>query len=289
MWRRAYEYIRLQLRLVWLAMRNRWIGTADVAQSYDRLAEKYDSAWLAHLTPVTDTLLSSLTGGVNGHIIDLGCGTGYSSAWLARENPDAHITLVDCSAGMLARAQQRVPVERATIVCDDMLTYLRQQRTNSASLIFSGWAIGYSYPTRIIREAGRVLVPGGAFAFVVNTAETLRPIFLAFWACMLRYPSYVRKTINHHFPRRWEILASALSRAHFEITWQHTGAQPIVPTVAPDAPLLPWLYSTGILAGFDSMLPLREHPDAAAYFESLLAPQRDQIYHCYFAAIGIRE
>ncbi len=286
---RPLSYLRLQMRLLQLALCNRWLATSDVAGSYDQLAPAYDAAWLAHLTPVTDRLLSATPHGINGHIIDLGCGTGYSSAWLAQHNPAARISLVDCSPAMLAHARQRVCAPRATPVCADMLSFLRAQPPRSAQLVFSAWAIGYSIPAQIIREAGRVLAPGGTLAFVVNSAGTLRPVFLAFWQCMLAYPAAVRKTLHHHFPRRWSTLAHALRRAHIAVAWQQHGAQPIAHHVPPGQPLLPWLLHTGILAGFDRVLPLGEPGPVADYFESLLQPQRDAITHCYFSAMGVRQ
>jgi ubiquinone/menaquinone biosynthesis C-methylase UbiE len=80
-----------------------------VAASYDRLvaaspgyhANLARSARRMQLPGVLND-----SGGAGLHLLDLGCGTGASTLALLAATPQARITAVDASAGMLAKARQ---------------------------------------------------------------------------------------------------------------------------------------------------------------------------------------
>ncbi|MBY8878246.1 methyltransferase domain-containing protein [Actinacidiphila acidipaludis] len=85
---------------------------AELAAAFDHAARRYDTlvaanpGYHAHLRRSARRL--GLTG-ADGRprVLDLGCGTGASTAALAAAMPDADITAVDASAGMLRRAARR--------------------------------------------------------------------------------------------------------------------------------------------------------------------------------------
>ncbi|MFG1811618.1 class I SAM-dependent methyltransferase [Streptomyces sp. NPDC049040] len=75
------------------------------ARTYDRLT-RLDPGYHAHLRRSARRL--RLPGGGAGlRVLDLGCGTGSSTAALLAAAPHARITAVDASAGMLERAAAR--------------------------------------------------------------------------------------------------------------------------------------------------------------------------------------
>jgi SAM-dependent methyltransferase len=280
---------RLNLRALRLALTGQWLSNRHLAASYDRVAPYYDDTWQRHLRPVTDLLLAQLPSAVPGCLLDLGCGTGYTTARLAAKYPGQPLSAVDLSEKMLDQARRHVQTGAVSLIQADLLEYLRTQPPQSAGLILSAWAIGYSYPARVIREAGRVLRRGGMFGFVVNLADTLGPVFLAFRRCLARFPDRLAMAAWLRFPKDWPFLRRVLAREGFEICWQEEGFQ-VIPRPEPgETTTLAWLLKTGVLAGFDAMLPLAEPGPVADYFEQLLHENRDPIRHHYVAVLGARQ
>ncbi|MFG2512189.1 class I SAM-dependent methyltransferase [Streptomyces sp. NPDC048584] len=80
-----------------------------LAAAFDQAARRYDTlvaanpGYHAHLRR-SARRLGLPHGGRGLRVLDLGCGTGASTAALAAVLPDARITAVDASAGMLERA-----------------------------------------------------------------------------------------------------------------------------------------------------------------------------------------
>lgn len=279
---RLVQLARLNTRVAALALQGRWLTPAVVAAGYDKVAPTYDTAWHRHLRPATDDLLQRLPRGLAGVILDLGSGTGYTATHLAQANPTASVVAVDISPAMLECARREAPANLRCVV-SDMLEFARSQSTASAALIVSTWALGYSRPARLIRECGRVLPGGGRFAFIVNYADTLAPIFRAFQRCMLAFPGCVRLAAWPRFPKDWGFLEQKLRQSGFAIEWHQEGSRKITTL---EGALLPWLRQTGILAGFEDMLDLSG--PVAALFEAEMAGSRDSIYHHFTTAIARR-
>ncbi|NYI03620.1 class I SAM-dependent methyltransferase [Allostreptomyces psammosilenae] len=85
---------------------------ADVPAAFDRAAAAYDRLVAAnpgyHAQLRRSARRLRLPGdGAGLHLLDLGCGTGASTAALLAAAPRARITAVDASAGMLARARAK--------------------------------------------------------------------------------------------------------------------------------------------------------------------------------------
>jgi ubiquinone/menaquinone biosynthesis C-methylase UbiE len=85
--------------------------TPNLTWEFDAAAARYD--WLVSASPGYHRNLArsarrmQLPGsGAGLHLLDLGCGTGASTLALLAAAPQARITAVDASAGMLAQARQ---------------------------------------------------------------------------------------------------------------------------------------------------------------------------------------
>lgn len=277
---RLVQLARLNTRVAALALQGRWLTPAVVAAGYDKVAPTYDIAWHQHLRPATDDLLQRLPDGLTGVVLDLGSGTGYTARCLAQANPEATVVAVDISPAMLERAQREAPANLRCVV-SDMLDFVRSQPTASAKLIVSTWALGYSRPARLVRECSRLLPGGARFAFIVNYADTLAPVFRSFQRCMLAFPDRMRLAAWPRFPKDWDSLENQLRQSGFAVEWHQEGARKIT---APAGELLPWLRQTGILAGFEGMLDLSG--PVAALFETDVAEGREDIYHHFAMAIA---
>jgi ubiquinone/menaquinone biosynthesis C-methylase UbiE len=99
--------------------------------------------------------------------IELGCGTGYVSAWMARRG--ARVTGVDISAGQLATARHLAAKHRADITfieCNAEQTGLPDAAFDFA--ISEYGASIWCPPDTWLREAWRLLRPGGRLVFLGN-------------------------------------------------------------------------------------------------------------------------
>lgn len=279
------DCFKLNWRIFRHAAAGRWMSENDIAAGYDTLADSYDSLCLVNLSPVTDRLLAALPDEVNGAIADLGCGTGYITAALEKKYPEARIFGVDVSGGMLIEAAK--VCSRARLHQSEMLRYLSRLPSGSLELIVSAWAIGHSQPAQLIAQAERVLRHGGTFAFVVSLADTLHPVFYAYRRCMSAFPDRVNKAVWPHYPQDVEELTKKLRRHGFTPAVLEENRVAVFPP-GPQERQLPWLLKTGVLAGFDQVLPLAGDPEMAAYFEQELASCREIISHHYVMMKNVR-
>jgi predicted TPR repeat methyltransferase len=98
--------------------------------------------------------------------IDLGCGTGLAASAFARSVD--HFIGVDLSPRMIERA--RATDRYAELDVADMLQGLRARGDASADLILAADAMVYvAELAPLLKEAGRVLAPGGLLAFTTET------------------------------------------------------------------------------------------------------------------------
>jgi predicted TPR repeat methyltransferase len=98
--------------------------------------------------------------------IDLGCGTGLGAGAFAKEVD--HFIGIDLSPGMIEQA--RATGLYAELEVADMVEGLRAKPEASANLLLAADAMCYvSDIAPVLAEARRVLVPGGVFAFTLET------------------------------------------------------------------------------------------------------------------------
>ena len=145
-------------------------------ESWDRWAEEYaDSGrrdWAAEephwgIWRVPEAQLGVLPNVAGKDVIELGCGTGYVSSWLARRG--ARVVGIDNSPAQLASARQfqeefglDFPLLHA--IAEDL-----PFPDESFDLAISEYGASiWADPYRWIPEAARVLRPGGELIFMVN-------------------------------------------------------------------------------------------------------------------------
>lgn len=147
----------------------------SIVERYDRDAEDYERYW----APVLDRAARGLLDRVDGHvtalsggarIVDVGSGSGVLALDALARWPGARVMGIDPSAGMLQMARQRA--QRAGLD-DDRVAWLQAPAEalpvpdGAVDLVVSSFALQL-VPDRstALREAYRVLRPGGRLAFV---------------------------------------------------------------------------------------------------------------------------
>jgi SAM-dependent methyltransferase len=131
--------------------------------AYDGIADWYEREFLGrqadHPDPIgVDRALRELLGEGEGTCLEIGCGTGVHAATL-RDLGRTPVGL-DLSAGMLRHARGRLPIARA----DAERLPIRSGSVGAAIAMMVHTDMP-GYPA-ILREAARVLRPGGVFVHV---------------------------------------------------------------------------------------------------------------------------
>lgn len=103
-------------------------------------------------------------------VLELGCGTGITSAALLDALGDHPLTTLDSEPAMLAQARINlapwIEAGRLRMVENDALSFLRTQSDASYDAVASAFTLHNfmdGYRTEVLREIFRVLKPGGLF------------------------------------------------------------------------------------------------------------------------------
>ena len=91
----------------------------DVRESYNRWAEIYDTNENKTRDLEATALRKTLSGNRFENILEIGCGTGKNTEWLA--DICEHVTAVDLSEEMLARAKDKIKSENVVFSQADIL------------------------------------------------------------------------------------------------------------------------------------------------------------------------
>ena len=132
---------------------------SEVREGYDRWASVYDHD-ANPLPALEDPHVRRALGDVGGcDVLDLGCGTGRHTAWLAESG--ARVTAVDFSVKMLEQARRKVPGANVRFVVHDLHDRLPLGDA-SFDAVVSGLVLEHLRDLGgFFREAHRVLRPRG--------------------------------------------------------------------------------------------------------------------------------
>ncbi len=150
------------------------MSRAYVETLFDQYAPRFDGALeaLAYRGPqlILDAVTRARPTANFAAALDLGCGTGL--AGVAFRPRVAHLTGVDLSPGMIARARARSLYDRLEIA--ELAAFLRDERTarRHYDLVIAADVFAYLYDLApVVRAVADVLGEGGIVAFTVETEE----------------------------------------------------------------------------------------------------------------------
>lgn len=149
-------------------------ATELTRQRYDRIAPFYDALeWLMELRfRGWRRRIWSAVGA--GRVLELGVGTGKN---LEFHPPDADVTAIDLSPGMLARAKRRADrlgLSTPLIVADAQELPFADASFDIVVATFLFCSV--PMPLRGLQEARRVLVPGGRLHLLEHVLSTKWPV-----------------------------------------------------------------------------------------------------------------
>ena len=133
--------------------------TRAVRREYALLAATYDRVWARYVDATTSLALAAFPATQSLRILDIGCGTGVLLQRALGADPSRIAIGVDVTHNMLLRARARLAPQVALVEASaDALP----MRAASVDLVVSTSALHYmDDPITVLREARRVLVPGG--------------------------------------------------------------------------------------------------------------------------------
>ncbi|GGS54322.1 class I SAM-dependent methyltransferase [Streptomyces cinerochromogenes] len=139
----------------------------DLTAAFDHAARSYDAlvaanpGYHAHLRRSVRRL--GLSGdGAGLRLLDVGCGTGASTAALRAVLPAARITAVDASAGMLRRAAAKPWAGEVTFVRAPAEHLAEAGVTGPFDAVFAAYLLrNVSDPDAVLAGMRELLVPGG--------------------------------------------------------------------------------------------------------------------------------
>ncbi|MFD9391697.1 methyltransferase domain-containing protein [Streptomyces sp. NPDC060000] len=162
---------------------------ADLAAAFDHAARSYDTlvaanpGYHAHLRR-SARRLGLPDGGRGTRVLDLGCGTGASTAALAAVLPGAEITAVDASAGMLERAAAKPWPDNVTFVHAPAEALARAGVEGPFDAVFAAYLFrNAADPDAVLATVRDLLGPHGRVAVHEYTLSG-RPAHRAVWTAV---------------------------------------------------------------------------------------------------------
>jgi ubiquinone/menaquinone biosynthesis C-methylase UbiE len=163
----------------------------DLAAAFDHAAHSYDTlvaanpGYHAHLRR-SARRLGLPHPGTGLRVLDLGCGTGASTAALARVLPGAEITAVDASAGMLDRAMAKSWQGRVRFVCAPAEALAEAGVDGPFDAVFAAYLFrNVADPDAVLDAVHDLLAPHGRLAVHEYTLSG-RPLERAVWSAVCR-------------------------------------------------------------------------------------------------------
>lgn len=151
-------------RAYWDRIAPEWVASAEREWATDEIT------WGIWAVPETDLdLLGQGMQQMSGlDVVELGCGTAYISAWLARRG--ARVTGVDVSARQLATAGRLAAEHALPITLVEGDAEATGLAASSFDLAVSEYGAAlWCDPERWLTEAARLLRPGGRLAFLTTS------------------------------------------------------------------------------------------------------------------------
>lgn len=163
-----------------------------IKKAFSKAASTYDDA-SSFQREVANEIAAKLTTEPT-RLLDIGCGTGHSAKAILNIYPDTDIVACDLSMEMVKKAQATAKTNSALVAdCEELPIKDSVFDAVTSGLTFQ-WADNIN---NAVREAYRVLAPGGVFVFSTLGPETMMELRKATKAtCRLKGKEVTTKFMN---------------------------------------------------------------------------------------------
>jgi len=132
-----------------------------VIDQYEGWARIYDVLWRRYMEKTLPVVQEAADVGAGERVLDLACGTGELERRVARDHPDAEIVGVDLAGSMIDRARRKVG-DRPNVRFEAADVHdLPFPSDSFDALVCANTFHYFTRPDIVLREAARVLRPGG--------------------------------------------------------------------------------------------------------------------------------
>ena len=240
---------RLATRTLLLKLRK--INSSTVGD-YNAASSTYDEYYSRYLGSGASTLLSRLPVRPGMTIIDLACGTGFFTHYIAEAvSPTGRVFAVDLSPGMLTRNREKAAergLANIEFVEGDATAWLESLPESSVDGLICGWGICYMDHVKLRAHAERLLRPGGFLGLIENRANTLSAVSSIFEKVLSRYPQALIKNMDIHLPKDHQYLVKAFAKGQIECVESWDGD--ICVPCATGLEVAEYMLRSGASAGF---------------------------------------
>ena len=119
---------------------------------------------------LTQSILGNENIQPNESVLDIGCGTGQTAAFIAEKN-NCHVTAIDIHPIMVQKARQRFEKMKAPVKVLEGDVQKLDFEDNCFDLIIAESVIVFTDISRTLKELSRVLKSGGSLIMIEMTAE----------------------------------------------------------------------------------------------------------------------
>lgn len=145
--------------------------TARIAQRFGAAASHYDEQAIAQRQSAQQLIADVV--GLQGNVLDVGCGTGWLTRHIADHHAAESVYALDIAARMLQSPGLQHP--KITPVCANAVAL--PFADGSLDAVVSNFALQWlTEPRRFAQELKRVLVPDGRFALAIPVDGTLQEL-----------------------------------------------------------------------------------------------------------------
>ncbi|MFA5272440.1 MAG: methyltransferase domain-containing protein, partial [Candidatus Omnitrophota bacterium] len=180
------------LKVFYLLVLKKIVPASEINSDYNHLAPTYDNYFTSLVAPHSEELVKRLEIMDGSSVLDLACGTGTLTCEIEKySGASVNITAVDASYNMIKVAKGKV-CTNVNFLCADMLKTLPMIPDNTFDFVTCGWAIGYSYPPRLLKSIKRILKNQAKVGIIENRQDTLMPLRETGIKVMKRYGRDIR-------------------------------------------------------------------------------------------------